>query len=321
MDIFTKRMLLQDIPQVNQLLSRAFTQGRKDDGFEYTHIPLCRQQFLEMYREECPDGCFVLQNSSQIVAAAFCHIWGQTGWIGPLAVEPDKHSGGLGKHLLMECLHFLKESGCTTIGLETNPRSNRNIGFYCKAGFVPDTLTADLIRRVHYDPDDKLASPFKIIFFSECSSDDQKEFCRVVFKLTQKITPNVDYSSLIHSLANFNFGESILLFHNTTPVAYCSYQTLSTSVEEDNYILRNIIFLAHPDVPVDYFGHFITVLDSIAANRDLDQLLFRVQLANNLVIRRMLEMNFKVIHTDQRMVLQDYPDKSRPNSLLLSRWV
>ncbi len=321
MELFSKKMRLEDIHQVNLMLSRAFSQGRKDDGFEYTHIPLCRQQFLEMYLEECPDGCFILQNLSQILAAAFCHRWGQTGWIGPLAVEPENHLKGLGKLILMECVKFLKNSGCTTIGLETNPRSNRNVGFYYKTGFVPDTLTADLIRQVRYDPNDKLASPFKIIFFSECSMEDQKDFCKIALKLSQKITPNIDYTPLIHSLANYNFGESILLFHNSSPVAYCSFQTLSTSVEEDNYILRNIVFLAHPEVPKEYLTHFITILDSIAANRGLEQLLFRVQLTNSVVVRQMLAINFKVIHTDQRMVLLDSPDKSRPNSLLLSRWV
>jgi len=66
----------QDIHQANLMMSKAFTRGRKEDGYENTHIPLCKPQFLEMYLEECPDGCFVIQEADRIIAASFCHVWG-----------------------------------------------------------------------------------------------------------------------------------------------------------------------------------------------------------------------------------------------------
>jgi len=303
------------------MMSRAFTRGRKENGYENTHIPLCKHQFLEMYLEECPDGCFVIQESNRIIAASFCHVWGKTGWIGPLAVDPGKQLSGLGKRIMHDSIQFLKKAGCTTIGLETNPRSNRNLGFYGKLGFVFSTLTADMIRQINNNPENKVESPFKIIFYSECSNANQELFCRLVQKLSNSVIPDISFSPLIHSLTNFNFGDSILFLQESSPVAYTSFQTLSTSIEEDNYILRNIAFVAHPNVPDTYFKYFLAILEDIAANRDLDQLLLRIQLNNSKLFHMLLDMNYKIIHTDQRMTMQRYQEKSIANAFYFSRWV
>ncbi|MBN2413606.1 GNAT family N-acetyltransferase [candidate division KSB1 bacterium] len=311
----------RDLHQVNLMMSKAFTRGRKEDGYENTHIPLCKHQFLEMYLEERPDGCFVIEESGRIVAASFSHVWGKTGWIGPLAVDPEKHLSGLGKRIMYDSIQFLKDAGCTTIGLETNPRSNRNLGFYGKLGFVTSTLTADMIRQVNYNPDDKMQVPFKVIFYSECSDTNQELFCQLVQELTNSVTPNISFTPLIHSLANYNFGDSVLFLYQSSPAAYTSFQTLSTSTEEENYILRNIAFVAHPQIPDSFFKHFLTALDSIAANRDLDQLLLRIQLNNSKFFHMLLDLNFKIIHTDQRMTMKGYQEQTTNDALYCSRWV
>jgi len=311
----------RDIQQINLMMTRAFARGRKEDGYENTHIPLCKQQFLEMYLEECPEGCFVIEEAGRIIAASFSHVWGRTGWIGPLAVDPDNHLSGLGKRIMYDSIQFLKDSGCTTIGLETNPRSNRNLGFYGKLGFEVSSLTADMIRQANNDPDGHLQTPFKVIFYSECSNSNQELFCRLVQEFIKDVIPDTSFTPLIRSLANYNFGDSVLFLHDSSPVAYTSFQTLSTSTEEDNYILRNIAFVAHPKLPSKYFGLLLTALDSIAANRDLDQLLLRIQLSNSKLFHMLLNMNFKIIHTDQRMTMKGYREKTKTDALFFSRWV
>ncbi len=317
---FVRQMEKAEIADVNHLLSRAFTQGRIDDGYHQTHIPLCRPLFLEMYQEECPEGCLVISERDRILGVSFNHIWGKTGWIGPLAVDPDFHLSGIGKKITTESIQFLKYNGCTTIGLETNPRSARNIGFYGRLGFVTGPLTADMIRAVPINADNH-TQPLKIIFYSECSDSDQGVFCDIVKKLVAPNAANIDYVPLINSLTNFGFGDSVLFMNGSVPVAYCSFQTRSTSIEEEHYVLRIVAFAANPQTPLSYFEHFFAALESIARNRELDQLLLRLSLDNTALYHLFLEMKFKIIHTDQRMTLKDFPERLNKNAIYFNRWV
>ena len=309
-----------EIPQVNHILSRAFTQGRKDDGYQNIHIPLCHPRFLEMYLDETPEGCLVITDDEHLLGVSFSHVWGKTGWIGPLAISPDFHLSGMGTRIMAETVNYLKYCGCTTIGLETNPRSMRNIAFYGKLGFQAQSLTADFIRPVPLQPDDS-DQPFKLIFFSECNETDQAIFLKLVNKLVSPLVSNVKFDPLIRGLTNYNFGDSILFINQNNPLAYCSFQTKSTAIEEEHYILRTISFAGHPDLDREILQFMIAALESIARNRELDQLLFRVPFTNQKFVNLFLNTGFRIIHTDQRMTLANYPEIVAPGALYFSRWV
>jgi len=142
-----------DLHRVNLILSKSFTQGRIEDGYKESRVPLVRIQFLEMYLAACAAGCYVLEVNGQIVAYAFSRLWGTVGWIGPLAVIPEFQGQALGKEMVLTCVDFLKESGAQTIGLETMPRSYKNIGLYSRLGFLPQSLTVEMTRTVYPKPE------------------------------------------------------------------------------------------------------------------------------------------------------------------------
>ena len=315
-----RRMMQKDLHRVNMLLSRSFTQGRIDDGYQITHVPMCRPEFLELYFSGCPDGCFVLEDAGQIQAAAFCHIWGKIGWIGPLAVIPEQHLLGLGKKMTVQCMDFLKKSACTTIGLETSPRSNRNIGFYGKLGFLPKSLSIDVIRRVPVPEKCTYSKQHDLVYYSRCSESERNDFLTKVRFITKLAAPAVDYSSLINLLPGFSFGETLLFLRHKIPIACAILQTIPTSAEEKPSILRSIAFVAHPKAPNSYFKYFIQDIETFATELGLRKLHFRLSSHATRVFNYFLANNFRIIHTDLRMTLANYPEQVQPMIFHMNRW-
>lgn len=316
-----RNMEKADLHRINMILSRAFTQGRIDDGFQQTQVPMCRYGFLEMYFDDAPRGCFVAEDGGQLVGASFSHVWGKTGWIGPLAVSPEKHLLGIGKILTMKSIEFIKSAGCRIIGLETNPISNRNLGFYSKLGFVPSTLMLDMMRRVSQNPEQRLSENHQIIFYSKCSPSNKDRFLSWVSQLTQSVAAQIDYGTLIRNITEYGYGDSVLFVRMNTPIIYMTIQTQPTSAEEHNSILRVIAFVAHPKIPELYFDFMLQDLDILASDKDLNQVLFRLPGTCYRALRLFLQHNFRIIHSDQRMVLNGYEEATDCNLFHFNRWV
>src|SRR3989449_6561601 len=98
------------------------------------------------------DGAMVWRDEAGRVAAFnIAHRSGAEGWMGPLAVRPDRQGGGVGKTIVRTATDWLLEQGVSTLGLETMPRTVENIGFYARLGFspghLPVTLTNDIATR------------------------------------------------------------------------------------------------------------------------------------------------------------------------------
>lgn len=309
-----------DLPGIGALLVKAFSQGRIDDGYESSHVPPCRIEFLEMYLSQCPHGCFVLEQAGQILAASFCHVWGKTGWIGPLAVIPEKHLSGLGKQITAHCIDFFKQSGCTTIGLETSPRSYRNLGFYGKLGFLPTTLTIDMMRDVDLTLNNPMPANYEIKFYSKCTNAEREEFCRKVLAVTKSVVRNVDYSPLILANQEFNWGDSILLEHKKEPVGYVSTQSESSSAEERQSILRTLALVVSPKASYQGFTDLICILENIAREGFFEHLLIRVPTQCTRTFQVLLSQGFRVLHSDLRMTLESFPEPVKADCIHLSRW-
>ena len=310
-----------DLQQVNGIISRAFTQGRIDDGYSHSHVPMCRPEFLKMYQAQCPQGCFVLEEAEQIRGAAFCHVWGKTGWIGPLAIAPEKHHLGLGKNLAQEAIRFLQSSGCKTIGLETNPRSNRNIGFYGKLNFIPSVLSIDMIKPVSPVVTHSQDSPHRPVFFSRLSGNARQNFYDHMSYLARATSSNIDYSPVVNAIDLHRQGESIIFIRKGTPVAMAILQTEPSLVDEQNALLRVIAFVAHPKTPDQYFQFFLSDLLWLAKQNARDRILIRLPLYFYRGFRILLANNYRVISSDLRMVLAGYPDSQDVPHFHFNRWV
>jgi len=316
-----RKMVKSDLNRVNMMLQRAFTQGRVDDGYQHTHVPMCCVDFLEMYHSSCPDGCCVIEHGGKIVAAAFCHVWGQIGWIGPLAVLPENQLLGIGKRIAHCAIEFLKNSSCTTIGLETNPRSIRNLGFYSKLGFLPSTLVVDMIRRVPQNPPPPAWDRERILTYSQCSPAEQAKFLEDVRQLVSLTDARIHYDPLIQSIALYHYGDSVLIYRNDVPVVYTTMQYLPSSSEEKQSILRLLSLVAHPKTPDVYLHKIMALLETISHAQPFGQILWRIPIKCLRIYQYLLGPGFRIIHSDLRMVLQGYPEVLHSQMIHVDRWV
>jgi GNAT superfamily N-acetyltransferase len=310
-----------DLQTVNGILSRAFTQARIDDGYSHTHVPMCHPEFLNMYYKQCPAGCFVLEDAGQIRGAVFCHVWGETGWFGPLAIVPEKHHMGMGRYLVVAAINFLKDAGCRTIGLETNPRSNRNIGFYGKMDFQPSVLSIDLIKPVSPILPSLEEAPHQIVYFSQLTTESRQNFFDHVTFLSRAVDPLVDYTSIIETMDECKQGETVLFVRKGTPIALAVLQTEPSLVEEQNALMRVVAFMAHPKTPDIYFQYFLSDFLLLAKKWARDRILVRLPMYSSRLYRLLLDNNYRVVNTDIRMVLDGYPDQHNASRFHFNRWV
>ncbi len=140
-----ERPTLEDIEGLNRLFANAFTDRYRRDGMPGVRVPHLNPAVWRFALESAGEGAMVWRDrGGDLVAFNLAHRSGVEGWMGPLAVRPDRQGEGLGKAIVEAGIAWLKAEGARVIGLETMPRTIENVGFYSRLGFRPGPLTVSL---------------------------------------------------------------------------------------------------------------------------------------------------------------------------------
>src|SRR3569623_1173951 len=136
------RARLDDIGELNQVFSDAFTERYRRDGMVGVRVPFLNPTIWRYAIEDAAEGAFLWRDDrGHVVAFNMVHRSGTEGWMGPLAVRTEFQGNGTGKEIVTRGVEWPKTQGATVIGLETMPRTMDNIGFYSRLGFLPGRLT------------------------------------------------------------------------------------------------------------------------------------------------------------------------------------
>ena len=136
---------IEDVSALNHVFSDAFTERYRRDGMVGVRVPFLNPLIWRYAIEDADGGALLWRDErDDIVAFNIVHRSGTEGWMGPLAVRPDRQALGLGKDIVRAGVEWLRAAHAVTIGLETMPRTMDNIGFYSTLGFVPGRLTITL---------------------------------------------------------------------------------------------------------------------------------------------------------------------------------
>src|SRR3954464_12533674 len=139
------RARLDDISDLNQVFSDAFTERYRRDGMVGVRVPYLNPSVWRYAIEDAAAGAMVWRDGrGEIAAFNMVHRSGIEGWMGPLAVRTEYQGSGVGKDIVERGIDWLKREGARVIGLETMPRTMDNIGFYSALGFLPGRLTITL---------------------------------------------------------------------------------------------------------------------------------------------------------------------------------
>ncbi|MCH8256199.1 MAG: GNAT family N-acetyltransferase, partial [Gemmatimonadetes bacterium] len=109
-----------DVDPLNSLFSDSFTDRYRRDGLVGVRVPKLNPEIWRYALQDAGPGAMIWRDEDgKIVAFNVAHHSGKEGWMGPLAVRPNRQGSGLGAAIVQEASRWLRESGSATIGLET----------------------------------------------------------------------------------------------------------------------------------------------------------------------------------------------------------
>ncbi len=93
-----ERPTVRDIEPLNRVFSESFTDRYRRDGLLGVRVPHLNPLIWRYALEDAGEGAMVWRDGDgELVGFNVVHFSGSEGWMGPLAVRPDRQGIGLGE--------------------------------------------------------------------------------------------------------------------------------------------------------------------------------------------------------------------------------
>jgi len=261
--------------------------------------------------EDAGDGSMVWRDvDGQMVAFNMVHRSGTEGWMGPLAVRPDRQGEGIGSAMVRTGIEWLRGHGATTIGLETMPRTVDNIGFYSRIGLVPSHMTVTLI----HDVPRRAAGTAEMLSASGNAFEQRVEECRA---LTDRILPGVDFSREIALTHELGIGDTTLCRDGRSLSGFALWHSTPLAAGRPKDELRVLKVVASNPTS---FERLLQALQLSAVAERVSRIAIRCQTEFTNPYLRLIDLGYRVHWTDLRMLLQGYPQRFPGEGILMSNW-
>jgi hypothetical protein len=244
------------------------------------------------------------------VAFNMVHQSGAEGWMGPLAVRPDRQGEGLGSVMVRLGIDWLKGQGATTIGLETMPRTVENIGFYSRIGLVPGPLTVTLV----HDVSRRLSALPELLSGAGHQLPHRIDECR---RLAGQLAPGVDFTREIVLTRDLGIGDTTLVRDAGELLGFALWHSTPLAAGRAKDEVR-VLKLVARDLAA--FDRLLDSLQATAASERVGRIAIRCQTEYAEAYLRLIAAGYRVHWTDLRMVLQDYPQVQPREGIVLSNW-
>jgi GNAT superfamily N-acetyltransferase len=302
---------VEEIDELNQVFSEAFTERYRRDGMVGVRVPFLNPAVWRYAIRDAADGAMIWRGDrGEIVAFNMVHRSGVEGWMGPLAVRSEQQGVGSGKEIVKRGVEWLKIHGATTIGLETMPRTLDNIGFYSAIGFIPGKLT--LTATVDASYADRPGTLFGRL--SSGDKDDALARCR---DLVASVLPGYDHTREIQLTDELALGDTLLLTKRDTLVGFALCHTAPLVEGRTREELR-VLKLALTDASL--LDEMLRLLSDFARRSGTRRVSVRVQSEYDDVYQRLIALRARVRWSDLRMTLGGYPERRAPRGIVLSNW-
>ncbi len=304
------RPTLRDIESLNRVFADAFTDRYSRDGLVGVRVPHLNTLVWRYALEDAGDGAMIWRDADgQVVAFNMVHQSGLEGWMGPLAVRPDRQSEGLGSTMVRLGIDWLKGQGATTIGLETMPRTVENIGFYSRIGLVPGPLTVTLV----HDVPRRAGAPPELLSVSGGQLARRIEECR---SLTDALAPGVDFTREIALTRDLGIGDTTLVREAGELVAFALWHSTPLAAGRAKDEVRVLKLAA---ASLSAFERLLEALHGTAAAERVGRLAIRCQTEYADAYLRLIAAGYRVHWTDLRMILRGFPPPQQ-HGIVLSNW-
>ncbi len=305
------RPSLRDIEALNRVFADAFTDRYSRDGLVGVRVPQLNNLVWRYALEDAGDGSMIWRDTDgQMVGFNMVHRSGTEGWMGPLAVRPDRQGEGLGSTMVRTGIEWLRSQGATTIGLETMPRTVDNIGFYSRIGLVPSHLTVTLVHEVSR----RVAGAPELLSAAGAALDQRVDECR---RLTERVLPGVDFTRELVLSHDLGIGDTTLVREGGRLAAFALWHSTPLAAGRPKDELRVLkLVAANPFA----FERLLQSLQLSALNERVTRIAIRCQTEFADAYLRLIELGYRVHWTDLRMLLQGFPQRVPSDGILMSNW-
>ena len=305
------RPSLRDIDPLNRVFADAFTDRYSRDGLVGVRVPHLNKLVWRYAIEDAGNGAMIWRDAEgQMVAFNMVHQSGVEGWMGPLAVRPDRQGEGLGSTMVRLGIEWLKGQGARIIGLETMPRTVENIGFYSRLGLVPGPLTVTLV----HDVPRRVGAAPQLLSATGHPMEQGVEECR---QLTDELTPGVDFSREVTLTHELGIGDTTLLRDGDELVAFALWHSTPLAAGRAKDEVRVLKLVARS---LAAFERLLDALHGTAAVERVGRIAIRCQTEYAEAYLRLIGAGYRVHWTDLRMILRELPQTPQGGGVVLSNW-
>ena len=305
-----ERPSYRDIDPLNRVFAEAFTDRYSRDGLVGVRVPQLNPLVWRYAIDDAGDGAMIWRDTEgHMVAFNMVHRSGTEGWMGPLAVRPDRQGEGLGSLMVRTGIEWLKTQGATTIGLETMPRTVDNIGFYSRIGLVPGHLTVTLVLDV------PRRGPGETSLLSRLASPESGlAECR---RLTASLLPGVDFTREIALTRELNIGDTTMVRDRGELIGFALWHSTPLAAGRPKDELRVLKLVARDATA---FDRVLDTLPAAAAGERVGRIALRCQTEFSTAYLRLVTRGYRVHWTDLRMTLEGYHGRDPASGVVMSNW-
>jgi len=302
----------RDTDALNRVFADAFTDRYRRDGLVGVRVPHLNPQVWRYALLDAGAGAMLWRDEAgQVAAFNVAHRSGAEGWMGPLAVRPDRQGAGVGKTVVRAAADWLLEQGVTTLGLETMPRTVENIGFYARLGFAPGhltvTLTNDIATRGHPAP----------ALLSQRKGEAGAQAVAAAGRLVSTLAPGYDFTREILLTAELGLGDASLVDGDDGLDALVLWHSAPLAEGRPKDEVR-VLKLAARDERA--FDAGVAGAEAAAARAGIRRVAIRCQTRYADAFRRLVARGYHVRWTDLRMIHDGYPEPHPAGGVLCSNW-
>jgi GNAT superfamily N-acetyltransferase len=307
-----ERATERDIEGLNRVFADAFTDRYRRDGLVGVRVPQLNPLVWRYALLDAGDGAMIWRDEHDDIAAFnLAHQAGAEGWMGPLAVRPDRQGTGVGKTVVRTATDWLLDRGVTTLGLETMPRTPENIGFYARLGFQPGFLTVTLTNEIA-----TRGQPAPVLL-SRRAAADKEAAMEAARRLVTDLVPGVDFSREILLTAELGLGDTSLVEGDTGLDAMALWHSAPLADSRNRDEVR-VLKLAARNTAA--FEAAIGAAEAAAAKAGIRRVAVRCQSRYEEAFRRLIARGYRVRWTDLRMTYDGHPERHARDGILFSNW-
>ena len=306
------RAELDDVEALNGVFADSFTDRYRRDGLVGVRVPKLNPEIWRYAILDAGAGAMIWRDENgSIVAFNIAHQSGSEGWMGPLAVRPDRQGGGVGTAVVREASDWLRSQAAATIGLETMPRTVDNIGFYSRLGFLPRYLTITLVGDVR-------AGGFgRVPLLSELGTADREALLEASRNRLQRSVPGYDFCREFELTHELGVGDGVVLESGDVR-GFALWHTAGLVESRPAEELRLLKLFADSKQTL---AELVSILETSASESRLGRVAVRCPTVCADAYDYLVQLGYRVRWTDLRMTLAGYAEPVlEDQEVLFSNW-